>query len=231
MDMIDGIIRWAGDEDAEPMLALIDQAGTGKSTIAAHMTQKWENEGTLLARFFFSKPSTVTANGLASTLAKDLAKNVPLLRPLVLTALEEHDDFSSCPLQQQLEWLVFAPLRSLNESRVMVIDALDECSKADRNVLLKSILDFVNSFDAGSCRLKILITSRPEDDIVSRIREPRYAKLIERVNFSLHSKENTSNEDDIRVYITRAFSNCLTPGQCELLVKKANGLFIWASTA
>src|SRR5271169_3786485 len=106
MDMIDGIIRWASEGHAEPMLALIDQAGTGKSTIAAHMTQKWENEGTLLARFFFSKPSTVTANGLASTLAKDLAKNYPSLRPLVLAALEEHDDFSSCPLQQQLKWLV-----------------------------------------------------------------------------------------------------------------------------
>jgi len=88
VDIIDGILRWAGDGDAEPMLALIDQAGTGKSTIAAHMTQKWENEGTLLARFFFSKPSTVTANGLASTMAKDLAKNVPSLRPLVLAALE-----------------------------------------------------------------------------------------------------------------------------------------------
>jgi MoxR-like ATPase len=169
MEMLDGITQWATNANAEPMLALVDQAGTGKSTIAAHMTRKWEKEGSLLARFFFSKPSTVTANGFASTLAKDMKKSVPSLRPLVLAALKEHNDFSSCPLQQQLDWLVYTPLKSLNESRILVIDALDECSKADRAVLLNSTLDFITSSDAGSCPLKVLLTSRPEDDIVTRI--------------------------------------------------------------
>jgi hypothetical protein len=55
--------------------------------------------------------------------------------------------------------------------------------------------------------------------------------LIHRLNFSLHSKENTSNEDDIYIYITRVLSNHLTPEQLQLLTKRANGLFIWASTA
>jgi hypothetical protein len=91
--------------------------------------------------------------------------------------------------------------------------------------------DFITGFDAGSCPLKVLLTSRPEDDILSRICEPRYVNSIHRVNFSPHSKENTSNEDDVRVYIARMFSNYLAPKQYELLVKKANGLFIWASTA
>jgi hypothetical protein len=113
-DMLDGIVRWA-NSSTEPVFTLVDQAGAGKSTIACHMTRIWETDGLLLARFFFSKLSTVTANGLASTLAKDLAKTVPSLRPLVLAALEEHDDFSSCSLQQQLEWLVFTPLKSLKE--------------------------------------------------------------------------------------------------------------------
>ena len=160
-----------------------------------------------------------------------MTKSVPSLRPLVLAALKEHDDFGSCPLQRQLDWLVYTPLRSLNESRILVIDALDECSKADRAVLLNSILDFITSFDAGSCPLKVLLTSRPEDDIVSLIYEPRYAKSIHRANFSLHSKENTSNENDIGIYITKVLSSHLTSEQRELLTKRANGLFIWASTA
>jgi hypothetical protein len=226
VDMLDDIARWAIDANAAPILALIDRAGTGKSTIATHMTRKWEQDGTLLSRFFFSKPSTITANNLASTLAKDLAKSVPSLRSLVLVGLEEHDDFNSCSIQQQIEWLVFTPLKSLKETRIMVIDALDECSKADRSIFLKSILDFVSSFDAGSCPLKFLLTSRPEEDIVSRIREPRYAKLITQVNFSLHSKQDTSNENDIRFYMTQVLSNHLTPEQLDILVKRANGLFI-----
>jgi hypothetical protein len=42
MGMIDGIAQWATDTGAELMLALVDQAGTGKSTIVAPTTQKWE---------------------------------------------------------------------------------------------------------------------------------------------------------------------------------------------
>jgi hypothetical protein len=40
VDMLDEIVQWASDDNAEPILALVDLAGTGKSTIAAHMTQK-----------------------------------------------------------------------------------------------------------------------------------------------------------------------------------------------
>jgi hypothetical protein len=229
--MLDGIARWASDGNAESMLTLVDQAGTGKSTIAAHMTKKWENEGSLLARFFFSKPSTVTGNGVATTLARDIAESVPSLGSLIVEVVEKHPNYTACSLQQQLEWLVFAPLRSLEGQHILVIDALDECSRADRAVLLKSTLDFIGGFEAGSCPLKVLLTSRPEDDIVSRVREPRYAKLIDNVNFSLHSKENTSNEDDVQIYITRVLSNHLNPEQVDLLTKRANGLFIWASTA
>ena len=197
MDMIDGIVRWVSDGDAEPMFALIDQAGTGKSTIAAHMTKEWENEGALLARFFFSKPSTVTGNGVATTLARDIAESVPSLGSLVVEAVEKHPNYAACSFQQQLEWFVFGPLKSLKGRHILVIDALDECSKVDRAVLLKSTLDFISGFEAGSCPLKVLLISRPEEDIVSRIREPRYAKSIHNTNFSLHSKGNTSNEDDV----------------------------------
>jgi hypothetical protein len=210
VDMLDYIARWAIDANATPILALIDQAGTGKSTIATHMTRKWEKERLLISRFFFSKPSTITAINLASTLAKDLAKSVPSLRSLVLAGLEEDADLDSCSIQQQLEWLVFTPLKSLKETHVMLIDAADECSKADRSVLLKYILDFVGSFDAGSCPLKVLLTSRPEEDIVSRIREPRYDKSITRATLSLHSEQDTSNESNIHLYMTGVLSNHLS---------------------
>jgi hypothetical protein len=42
MDMLDGIGRWAIDGNSEPMIALIDLAGTGKSTIAAHDAEMGE---------------------------------------------------------------------------------------------------------------------------------------------------------------------------------------------
>jgi hypothetical protein len=164
----------------------------------------------LLARFFFSKSLRITANGLTSTLARVIAEGVPSLGPIIVEAVEKHPNFVAGSLQRQLESLAFTPLKSLKERYILVIDALDECSKADRGVLLKSTLDFIAGFDAGSCPLKVLLAGRPEDDIVSRIRKPRYVKLIHAVSFSLHSKENKSNEDDIQTYHMRVLSNYLT---------------------
>ena len=106
VDMLDDIARWAIDPNATPILAIIDQAGTGKSTIATHMTRKWEQDGSLLSRFFFSKSSMITANNLGSKLAKNLAKSVPSLRSLVFAGLEEHDDFNSCSILDLYRWVI-----------------------------------------------------------------------------------------------------------------------------
>jgi hypothetical protein len=106
VDMLDDIARWAIDPNATPILAIIDQAGTRKSTIATHMTRKWEQDGSLLSRFFFSKSSMIMANNLGSKLAKNLAKSVPSLRSLVFAGLEDHDDFNSCSILDLYRWVI-----------------------------------------------------------------------------------------------------------------------------
>jgi hypothetical protein len=143
VDTLDKISRWASDVNAEPMIALVDKAGAGKSTIAAHMTQKWEKEGSLLTRFFFSKPSTVTGNGVATTLARDIAERYLHL----IVVVEKHPNYIACSLQQQLEWLVFTPLKSLQEGTSSLVSTLARAlSKYCSRVVLKmtSSLAFVS---------------------------------------------------------------------------------------
>jgi hypothetical protein len=229
--MINEITLWAAEDDAWPMLALIDPAGTGKSTIATHMAQMWEKGSVPTVRFFFSKPTTVTGKEFASTLARDIARSTPLLYQRILAALKEHDNIAACSIKEQLEWLFFAPLRSATQKHIVVIDALDECSMADRGKILDSLLAFIREDRSGPCPLKILLTSRPEPDITSRIDTPAYNNLVRRLNFSLWPTQDPSNQEDIRLYTAEHLSDLLTAKQMDRFVARAEGLFIWAATA
>ena len=126
VEMLDDITRWATNTDAEPMIALIDQAGTGKSTISAHLARQWEEECALLSRFFFSKPMGITsAQGVATTLAWAMAARIPLLRSFIVKALEDKS-ISELSMEDKLDSLVFTPLRKLKEEREKALGVVRE---------------------------------------------------------------------------------------------------------
>jgi hypothetical protein len=229
--ILNDIALWAAEDNAVPMLALIDPAGTGKSTIATHMAQMWEKDGLPTVRFFFSKPTTVTGKEFASTLARDIARSTRSLYPHILEALKEHDNIAACSIKEQLEWLFFAPLRSTTQRHIVVIDALDECSMGDRGKILDSFLAFIQEGRSGPCPLKIFLTARPEPDITSRISAPACNNHVRRLSFSLWPTQDPSNQEDIRIYTEEHLSDLLTAEQTDRFVARAEGLFIWAATA
>ena len=130
VDILEEIRKWAMEGTAKPVLALIDQAGTGKSTISVHMGQKWENDDIPTARFFFSLPKSITtATDVATTLARDLAKGSPLLRTLILDAINTNPNIVGYSIQEKLEWFVLTPLRRLRDSYSKVLGTLREDMK------------------------------------------------------------------------------------------------------
>jgi hypothetical protein len=310
------IMDWADGCPAKPIFSLVDQAGTGKSTTSIHMAQKWEREGALIARFFFSIPNSVTnANDLPTTLARDLANSGLSLRSLILKAINDHPNTTGHSIQEKLEWFVFTPLKqrrdglaqglnqvrnnmeekaysqepenmhpeisdlsdikrfeasyrqaleqvrhqsadesckevlkqahvaysealekayvnALARSPVIVIDALDECTVVDRGILLTALLGFL--YEVGpneSPPLKVFFTCRPEVNILSHIQEPRYNYLVHQADFKTRSEENPSNDDDIAIYANKYLEQVLSTAEIRLFITRANGLFIWASTA
>jgi hypothetical protein len=99
-----------------------------------------------------------------TSLAVQLANNIPSLRPHIRDAVRERNDIASLSLPEQWRQLVLGPLSRLeNESYqnyILVVDAVDECDSEDDIRIILHLLA-----EAGSLRahqLGILLTSRPE---------------------------------------------------------------------
>jgi len=131
-----------------------------------------------------------------------------------------------------LESAYGAYLEALEEALVaqpiIVIDALDECAEGDRIKTLQYILD---AAIANPALFKLFLTCRPEEDITHLINDRKYTSIIRRTQSSLHSKEVSSNQDDISLYAYDRLGDTLDATQLALLIMHAQGLFIWASTA
>jgi hypothetical protein len=120
---------------------------------------------------------------------------------------------------------------------VLVIDALDEAcddSKATGEAVRKELLAVLSSAAANlPSDLRILVTSRPEDDIATALHQPHVRRRV------LGDSPKDSTEADIRTYIQSELAKHADEldsewpnGQWldELVIRSGN-LFQWASTA
>ncbi|CCA76251.1 hypothetical protein PIIN_10243, partial [Serendipita indica DSM 11827] len=121
--------------------------------------------------------------------------------------------------------LVIDPLRDQQKRVVLIFDALDECkSGPQRRELLETLVHAVKE----EKNLRIFITSRPEP-VIEKVLEPLSIKA--KLTDQLHDPSHHDNIDDIAIYVHQSLGGRLTPDKVQRLVDKANGLFIWASTA
>ncbi|PVF94732.1 WD40 repeat-like protein [Serendipita vermifera] len=194
---------------------LCDIGGSGKSTVAYTMSQEWDEEpDILLGRFFFSKNARDTADtdALCSTLARDLASKHPQLSSTVTDALTVDSLLTERNFTKQFSKLIVEPLHSVSQDIIFVLDAVDECKLESRKRMLRVILQEIDSLPT----LRILLTSRPESDIMALLQDKA---IVRGMHFEMQGSTNQSNMSDI------------TSKLREQLVMQSNGLFIWVSTA
>ncbi|KAG8837169.1 hypothetical protein FRC18_009893 [Serendipita sp. 400] len=221
------IRQWANDPTTPQVRWLTDVAGAGKSTIAKHLSTEWKEQGRLAGCFFFDKnrPDATNKTGFCDTIAAQLANNQPQLRSLITQGIKEIGPILSvCPFEEKLQKLVIRPMETV--SLVLVVDALDECNERDRIIILHNLLPCLSQ----APQLKVLITSRPERDIVQLL-DP-YRSRTE----SLHDIELKSNRNDIAAFVKYKMrglvqSSELTNEEVDRLARRVNCLFILASTA
>ncbi|CCA71244.1 hypothetical protein PIIN_05182 [Serendipita indica DSM 11827] len=222
------IYRWAEDDmSRESIFWLCDIAGSGKSTVAMTVSNVWKTEGILGAQFFFSLASSdaSTTEKFCSTMARELAQKMPKLARHVAEAVKRNPAIMRSPFHEQLQILVTEPLRHRQERVILVIDAIDECkSGAQRQELLEALAMAVRE----TINLKLFITSRP-DPIVEAVLRPLSIKA--ELKDRLHDVRHQDTIDDIATYVHQSLNNVLSLDKRQRLVEKANGLFIWASTA
>ncbi|KAG9231601.1 putative WD-repeat protein [Amylocarpus encephaloides] len=210
VDLLQEIYDWDDGEDGRCIFWLNGLAGTGKSTIARTIAQRYNKEERLGASFFFSRGGGDVrhASKFFTSIAVQLANN----------AISNRKNITSQSFRDQWSQLILCPLSKLSSGSspsayVLVIDALDECDRDEHIRMILLLLAEARTLK--TTRLRVLLTSRPE----ILIRHGFYqVPDAQRQDFILHNEWNLGVE---------------WPGEVILrqLVSYSCGLFIWVATA
>ena len=238
VDLLREIYDWADGESSSTIFWLSGLAGTGKSTLARTVAAKYSQSGQLAGSFFFSRGGGDVghAGKFITSVAFQLANNIPALKRNICVAISEHSDIANQSLSDQWRHLVLNPLSDLDSSKdgrpqyVLVVDALDECEDQNNIQIILQLL--------AEAPFRVFLTSRPEVPIrygFNEIREDEHQ------DFVLHDIEKSIVDHDISLFlryelglIRRKFrlgDGWPNEKAITTLVQSAGGLFIWAATA
>ncbi|CAG7851920.1 SubName: Full=Related to archipelago beta form (F-box-WD40 repeat protein) {ECO:0000313/EMBL:CCA76170.1} [Serendipita indica DSM 11827] len=213
--------HWAREETSEtPTFWLCDIAGSGKSTVAMSAIEHWNAEGILGGTFFFSMSNSEssTTDKLCSTIARDLAQHLPELGSYIAKAWKQNPSIQRSSFNEH-------PLQYQQKRVILVVDAMDECkSRQQRQELVETLAAAARE----SKNFQIIITSSP-DHVIEKVSQPLSIKF--KLTDRLHDTIHHDNIDDIATDVHQSLDGLLTHDERRRLVNKANGLFIWASTA
>ncbi|PVG02919.1 hypothetical protein CPB86DRAFT_486423 [Serendipita vermifera] len=216
---------WMASKDPETpqIFWLTDVAGSGKSTVAKHISGEWKSKGCLAGRFFFSRDAeeTRTTKLFFSTIAQQgLSHLGSSVKSAISDGIRNLVGPTSAPLEDQCTELFVRPLNKVSFPSVLVLDALDECDQTASTRLLQTLLIQLPKLP----HLKLFLTSRPDKHIV-KILDTTKAR-----HGSLRPDEGL-NENDVKVFMKEKLASISLPDrQMDLLVRRSRGLFIWAST-
>jgi hypothetical protein len=244
--VINEIEAWARSPNGPCIFWLNGLAGTGKSTIAATVCERLEEEHLLGASFFISRRQADTrdASNIVRSIAHGLATRNSVFAEVLSAKLRDSPVSASRSLQKQIADFVTIPARGINErlSFVILIDALDECfldelGRPGGDLVPKLVQQLLSL----SGRLKLFITSRNEVLI-----EQMFKKLTETAQqqvTQLHGLDETTVQTDIQTYLEQSFhtlrevrsselplTNWPCQGDLRVLVHQSGLLFIYAAT-
>ncbi|EIN12268.1 hypothetical protein PUNSTDRAFT_27767, partial [Punctularia strigosozonata HHB-11173 SS5] len=165
------IADWINDPlDARRVFLLYGPAGSGKSAIAHTIAAMFYDMLRLGSSYCFDRSNSELTRAIPvfATIARDLSEREPQIR-IQLSRVIARDSAlaTSNDLREQFRRFIVEPASQLAISGpiVIVIDALDECDSYARSSLL-SILQSQEAEDALPRNVRILITCRPEPDIM-----------------------------------------------------------------
>ena len=225
--------KWFSDPGDSRAYVLLGDPGVGKSVIAGALAKHKRDAGCLAAAYFCRHEDRRRNHPLSllATLARDLCKcsseyssivgGEEGVRKLITNSefnLEVHELFAKL-LEEPL-----AKCRSPPNRRLVIIDALDETEYGSRK-------DFLNVIKVYFPRLPdwlvFFITSRPEDQIQSRL--SRYKPCIKIcAGITDRGSFYQQQEKDIQRFLEKEIDFSHLPFSVEDVTKKCGGLFLYA---
>ena len=233
--------EWLEDENGKKIGVVYGQPATGKSHYAA---EKCHTDYHVSASFFceYNKENFSTSKNLIRELAFQLACQIPDYRTALLhqlesiavpkkkinqMGLEENVDDGQIHIREdyteaeEFDYLIVRPLSICidgdMENQMILIDALDEAGKVERNKLLDIIKNHLIRLPRW---MKILILTRPELDITSKLKDAHEIKL-----------GTEENKKDIKDYLEKTFEKESYPNKKEIIetiIEKSRGTFLYA---
>jgi AAA ATPase domain len=228
-DFLDHIVKWVENRNSKRGLVLFGQAGTGKSSIAHEIARRFHKRclGSYLA-FLRREGSKYDAYQLFTTLARDLSDQHPTFKRALGKVIKDDSALrGSRDYRTLFEHLLLEPLSNLSLPHpiLIIIDALDESGDTNGGIglhtfLAQRLVDLPSTF-------RILITSRPEDDIESAFTNASSVETLYMDDVTLASK----TEQDISLYLQKQLPPDMFKEHGVKLAKASEGLFQWAAVA
>jgi NACHT domain len=239
------ISDWIHSESsASSFFWLYGPAGAGKTAILQAIAEFLcspsgfgQNFG---GSFFFSREKKGHDEGrfLFSTIAYQLALNIPGLRQHVNRIMEINPTLHTKSMDVQLQALILDAFQHLSplplRSYLVIIDGLDEChDKAIQQSILRLLCETIT---IHKLPLRFLIGSRPESHIRASFDQESLYTITQRVVLD----ETFNPGRDIRVFLQDGFTKICAlshvqqpwprEGIIDLLVQRSSGQFIYAAT-
>ena len=239
---LEEIVNWVANEpEGKDVLQsntywIYGLPGIGKTSLAHSVCARLHKKGQLAGAFFCRKGDHELGEpaNILPTLICKIAEIFPPFRKIVADHLRNDSNLTPKSMEGSLlfEFLDKLPHDPKNKYLVFVIDAFDECGN-DRN--RPALLRLLTSAAASASWLKIIITSRPEDDI---------QRVFDGLTRSSYRRYDLANDQeashDLRRFAQSEFSLVAQKYEfsppwpeeslLDKLISRADGLFIFIKT-
>jgi len=217
-------------------------AGAGKSAIGQTMAERCDAKGRLLGSFLFGRSDGTRnhAKFLIPTIACQIYANFPATRNDISSVINTDPLIFKKSLLFQLMALVIQPLKHLGDTvsqYLIIIDGLDECVDcASQVTILRTLFDAIQKH---KCRIRFLVASRPEHDIVNAFSSENVEVVLARLALD----DDYQSYEDIKLFLTDKFKDITKthpfrklipkewPGDDAVkeITQKSSGQFVYAS--
>jgi hypothetical protein len=235
VQLLDEIFHWVSSEQTSSRIFLLTGvAGSGKSSVAHSVASYFHQQKRLGSSFFFRRgyQGRDKPDHVFSTIARDLADREPVIKKKLHDVIKHNRSLAStASFSMQFQDLIITPTSDSTTIGpiVIVIDALDECESPTRREFFRQLAHGLVQLPSN---YRVILTARPNDTVLSEFDSvPQEArKLMENVDV------NSTNQD-ISAYVHSELleihpwpPNLDLTDVNTMLVQRAQGLFIWAST-